>query len=67
MRLMTEKENNKSKKSSKTSIRDAVALETKSQLTTYKVTVKTGDVRGAGTDANVCMVLYGENDDSGLV
>nr|CAB3263471.1 lipoxygenase homology domain-containing protein 1-like [Phallusia mammillata] len=51
----------------KTAVRDAVALETKAQLTTYEVTVKTGDVRSAGTDANVYLVLYGENDDSGLV
>ena len=48
-------------------VRDAVALETKAKLTTYEVTVKTGDVRHAGTDANVYMVLYGEKDDSGLV
>ena len=33
--------------------------------TTYNVNVYTGDVRGAGTDANVFIVLYGENDDSG--
>ena len=48
-------------------MRDAVALETKAKLTTYDVTVKTGDVRHAGTDANVYLVLYGENDDSGLM
>lgn len=48
-------------------VRDAVALETKAQLTTYEVTVKTGDVRGAGTDANVYLILYGEKDDSGKV
>lgn len=42
-----------------------MALEMKASLTTYKVSVKTGDVRGAGTDANVYMVLYGESDDSG--
>ena len=56
-----------STKKSRTSVRDAVALETKAQLTTYTVNVKTGDIRGSGTDANVYMVLYGENDDSGLV
>ena len=33
--------------------------------TTYKVNVKTGDVMGAGTDANVFMVMFGENGDSG--
>ena len=33
--------------------------------TTYKINVKTGDVMGAGTDANVFMVIFGENGDSG--
>ena len=33
--------------------------------TTYKVNVKTSDLRGAGTDANVYVVLFGENGDSG--
>ena len=56
-----------SAKKSRTSVRDAVALETRAQLTTYTVSVKTGDVRGSGTDANVYMVMYGENDDSGIV
>lgn len=46
-------------------MRDAIALETKAQVTTYEVTVKTGDVSGAGTDSNVYMIMYGENDDSG--
>ena len=27
----------------------------------YEVTVYTGDVRGAGTNANVFVVMYGEN------
>jgi hypothetical protein len=27
----------------------------------YEVVVYTGDVRGAGTNANVVLVLYGEN------
>ena len=31
----------------------------------YKVTVRTGDVRGAGTDANVFAQLFGENGDTG--
>lgn len=31
----------------------------------YTVTVKTGDVFGAGTDANVFINMYGENGDSG--
>lgn len=33
--------------------------------TSYKVNVKTGDVIGAGTDANVFMIIFGENGDSG--
>ncbi len=32
------------------------------QLTQYHVTVNTGTVRGAGTDANVYIVLYGDED-----
>lgn len=31
----------------------------------YSVKVHTGDVRGAGTDANVFINLYGENGDTG--
>ena len=34
-------------------------------LKTYEVEVKTGDVRGAGTDANVYIEIYGENGNSG--
>ena len=34
-------------------------------METYHVYVTTADVRGAGTDANVYIVLYGENDDTG--
>ena len=34
-------------------------------VTTYKLTVKTGDVRGAGTDANVFVHLFGDSGDSG--
>lgn len=33
--------------------------------TDYKITVKTSDVSGAGTDANVFVLLFGENGDSG--
>lgn len=29
------------------------------------MTVKTGDVRGAGTDANVYIILFGEHNDTG--
>ena len=35
--------------------------------TTYRVSVKTGDVRGAGTDANAYIKLFGSNGDSGKV
>lgn len=35
--------------------------------TTYKVTVTTSDIRGAGTDANVSLVIFGECGDSGEV
>ncbi|KAI8493666.1 Lipoxygenase y domain-containing protein 1, partial [Branchiostoma belcheri] len=50
---------------STTSLRDELGLEMMAQTTTYHVNVKTGDVRGAGTDANVYTILYGENDDTG--
>jgi len=33
--------------------------------TTYHVLVRTGNKYGAGTDANVYIVLYGEIDDTG--
>lgn len=31
----------------------------------YKISVRTGDKRGAGTDANVFIILHGENGDTG--
>jgi hypothetical protein len=34
-------------------------------LVRYKVAVTTGDRRGAGTDANVFITIFGENGDSG--
>jgi len=34
-------------------------------IITYKVSITTGKVRGAGTDSNVFVILYGENGDSG--
>ncbi|XP_078666046.1 lipoxygenase homology domain-containing protein 1-like isoform X1 [Branchiostoma floridae x Branchiostoma belcheri] len=52
---------------STTSLRDELGLEMMAQTTTYHVNVKTGDVRGAGTDANVYTILYGENDDTGIM
>ena len=33
--------------------------------TTYKISVKTSDIRGAGTNANVYVVLFGQSGDSG--
>ena len=33
--------------------------------TTYKITVKTSNVPGAGTDANVYVILFGSNGDTG--
>ena len=35
------------------------------QIVKYKVLVHTGDKRGAGTDANVFIILHGEKGDSG--
>eukprot|EP00854_Cymbomonas_tetramitiformis_P003095 gene3095-3928_t len=32
----------------------------------YQVTIHTGDLRGAGTDANVSIVVYGDKGDTGL-
>lgn len=34
-------------------------------MTTYHVKVTTGDVWGAGTDANVYIILFGEEDTTG--
>lgn len=36
-------------------------------MTTYEVSVTTGDVKGAGTDANVYLTLYGETSDTGAL
>uniref|UniRef100_A0A8C6JNJ0 Uncharacterized protein n=1 Tax=Melopsittacus undulatus TaxID=13146 RepID=A0A8C6JNJ0_MELUD len=35
--------------------------------TTYTLQVKTSDIGGAGTDANVSLILFGENGDSGTL
>ncbi|XP_056399217.1 lipoxygenase homology domain-containing protein 1 isoform X2 [Hyla sarda] len=37
------------------------------ETTTYVIQVKTSDVSGAGTDANVFLVIFGENGDSGTL
>lgn len=42
-------------------------LSTRSAETTYKVNVTTGDVLKAGTDANVFLIIFGENGDSGEI
>ncbi|XP_071795423.1 lipoxygenase homology domain-containing protein 1-like [Asterias amurensis] len=54
-----------SRRKSSTSLREEIALEAKASMETYHVFVTTSDVRGAGTDANVYIVLFGENDDTG--
>lgn len=46
---------------------DGVDLEAKARISTYEVSVVTGDVRGAGTNANVYIVLFGEDGDTGKV
>lgn len=35
--------------------------------TTYTLKIKTGEKKNAGTDANVFAILYGENDDTGMI
>uniref|UniRef100_A0A3Q2QDK8 Lipoxygenase homology PLAT domains 1 n=1 Tax=Fundulus heteroclitus TaxID=8078 RepID=A0A3Q2QDK8_FUNHE len=37
------------------------------ELTTYILQVKTSDVSGAGTDANVWVIVFGENGDTGTL
>ncbi|CAL1540467.1 unnamed protein product [Lymnaea stagnalis] len=53
-----------SKRDSVTNIRDEIGLEVKAALTTYNVKVYTGDKWGAGTDANVYIILFGDKDHS---
>ena len=47
--------------------RDSIALEQKAAGETYLIKVRTGDVRGAGTDANVYLQLFGNQDDTGII
>lgn len=35
--------------------------------TTYTLKIKTGEKKYAGTDANVIAILFGENDDTGMI
>ncbi|KAG7271688.1 hypothetical protein CRUP_025549 [Coryphaenoides rupestris] len=44
-----------------------LGLEQKSMSTTYTIKVKTGEKKYAGTDANVFAILFGENDDTGII
>ncbi|XP_054628770.1 lipoxygenase homology domain-containing protein 1 isoform X1 [Dunckerocampus dactyliophorus] len=44
-----------------------LGLEQKSMSTTYTIKIKTGEKKYAGTDANVFAVLFGENDDTGII
>ncbi|XP_030851151.1 lipoxygenase homology domain-containing protein 1 isoform X3 [Strongylocentrotus purpuratus] len=53
------------RKKSSTSIKDQFGLELKSAMQTFNISVTTCDERGAGTDANVYIILYGENGDTG--
>ncbi|KAF3829834.1 hypothetical protein GH733_001785, partial [Mirounga leonina] len=43
-----------------------LALEQKDKSTTFSVTVKTGDKKNAGTDANVFITLFGTQDNTGM-
>lgn len=53
--------------SSKSISGDNIDLEQMAEKTTYNINVETGDVSGAGTDANVYIYLYGEKEDSGKI
>uniref|UniRef100_A0A3B4CPZ4 PLAT domain-containing protein n=1 Tax=Pygocentrus nattereri TaxID=42514 RepID=A0A3B4CPZ4_PYGNA len=44
-----------------------LGLEQKAMSTTYTLRIKTGEKKYAGTDANVYAVLYGTNDDTGII
>ncbi|KAI2661945.1 Lipoxygenase homology domain-containing protein 1 [Labeo rohita] len=44
-----------------------LGLEQKAMSTTYTLRIKTGEKKHAGTDANIFAILYGENDDTGII
>ncbi|TRZ03142.1 hypothetical protein DNTS_014536 [Danionella cerebrum] len=44
-----------------------LGLEQKAMSTTYTLRIKTGEKKHAGTDANVFAILFGENDDTGII
>uniref|UniRef100_A0A8C4MAP9 Lipoxygenase homology domains 1 n=1 Tax=Equus asinus asinus TaxID=83772 RepID=A0A8C4MAP9_EQUAS len=46
---------------------DSLALEQKDKSTTFSVTIKTGDKKNAGTDANVFITLFGTQDDTAIL
>uniref|UniRef100_A0A1I8I840 PLAT domain-containing protein n=1 Tax=Macrostomum lignano TaxID=282301 RepID=A0A1I8I840_9PLAT len=48
-------------------VNENLKLEKKAFSDTYHVKVFTGDVRGAGTDANCHIVLFGDSGDSGVI
>ncbi|XP_062933380.1 lipoxygenase homology domain-containing protein 1 isoform X3 [Cynocephalus volans] len=45
---------------------DNLALEQKDKSTTFSVTIKTGEKKNAGTDANVFITLFGIQDNTGM-
>lgn len=45
-------------------VRDIESRDSLPQTMTYNVIVRTGDVRGAGTDADVSIVMYGTQGES---
>ncbi|XP_076018180.1 lipoxygenase homology domain-containing protein 1 [Genypterus blacodes] len=45
----------------------SLGLEQKAMSTTYTIKIKTGDMKYAGTDANMFMILYGTKDDTGII
>uniref|UniRef100_G3T1Y4 Lipoxygenase homology PLAT domains 1 n=1 Tax=Loxodonta africana TaxID=9785 RepID=G3T1Y4_LOXAF len=45
---------------------DNLVLEQKDKSTTFSVTIKTGDKKNAGTDANVFITLFGTQDNTGI-
>ncbi|ESO97796.1 hypothetical protein LOTGIDRAFT_208950 [Lottia gigantea] len=49
------------------SVYNEIALEQKAAMTTYNVMVETGKKFGAGTDANVYIILFGEQDTTGKI
>jgi len=49
----------------RTDIAALTKIQAASQLASYRVIVKTGNLKGAGTDARVGVVLYGDKGDSG--